>query len=202
MSTSAPRASRSLASATLARESPLVPQLNSDNVGCPPASLFVTDSGSTDFSKWVLHGGRSHPTSAVSSPTHTPTLAYNISTESDISSFWASGAGDVPELDTALDIADILESPVLRSPNSSHVPERPMRERAGFHSFHVALTELPLQSVLTPHSFANFHGNGFSLPLQKPKAVRGLENTVKTKEKAKQKSRVGRTRTHSAVGRM
>jgi len=85
----------------------------------------------SEYHSWVLYGRRSHVSSAVSSRIQTPDLCSDAGT--DVSRCWApdvSCSGLAP----ALDIGDILESPVLRSRNPTADPPCLGSNVQGWHS--------------------------------------------------------------------
>ncbi|PCH34110.1 hypothetical protein WOLCODRAFT_160606 [Wolfiporia cocos MD-104 SS10] len=78
----------------------------------------VNSPSVSEFSSWLLHTSRSHAASLASSRVHTPDMSSDAGTDhsrmATNDSFNISG-----DSGAALDIADILESPVLRSRNPS-----------------------------------------------------------------------------------
>lgn len=92
------------------------PSLVGQRVPAPAEGLGPNE----DFSKWLLYRNRSLPPSIAPSPSQTPSLSETATTASS-SALWSHhGAGEharEPSAVSCIDIAEILESPVLRSRN-------------------------------------------------------------------------------------
>lgn len=119
-----------------------------------PAASHVTNAApgtntGGDFSKWLLHGSRSWPPSHVPSPSQTPSLCDTSSTSLSSSAFWSHpgsvGFEHTRQLSSAscLDIADILESPILRS----------RKPTEAYGSVHAAATTVSIEGPNAPSFF-------------------------------------------------
>ncbi|KAI0962324.1 hypothetical protein AcV7_001193 [Taiwanofungus camphoratus] len=106
-----------------AAEVPSLHQRHSQQTVSPKMQNVSDKDNTSEFSSWLLYGGRSQPESLVSSPAHTPDLSSDTGT--DISQIWTTDdLDDSSESGAMLDIGDILESPVLRSRNPSSASEQ------------------------------------------------------------------------------
>ncbi|KAH9949358.1 hypothetical protein B0H21DRAFT_130489 [Amylocystis lapponica] len=102
--------------------------------GQPAPPVDWVSANKEEFSNWLLYGGRSHS----SSPACTPDLSSDCSSETSQS--WSSGSLDDPSQSICvLDLADILQSPVLRSRNSSYVQDR-------YTAFPEVRNDIPLET--------------------------------------------------------
>ncbi|KIP11732.1 hypothetical protein PHLGIDRAFT_114309 [Phlebiopsis gigantea 11061_1 CR5-6] len=101
---------------------PSIPVASSFNGHRAPANLRLPTS--EDFTKWLLHAGRSLPGSTATTPAHTPSLSDTATTASS-TALWSHVPLDLPTAAhhrepsgvSAIDLAEILESPVLRARN-------------------------------------------------------------------------------------
>ncbi|EED80221.1 predicted protein [Postia placenta Mad-698-R] len=99
----------------------------------------------SEYHGWLLGGSRSLPSSIVSSRIHTPDLSSDAGPNT--SRFWAPEISDSAYSSPALDLGDILESPVLRSRHpTAEQPKNPPTE----HEQQLAEQELHPTWVYAP----------------------------------------------------
>ena len=94
-----------------------------------PSNLRLPGPSSEDFTKWLLYTGHSLPGSTATTPVHTPSLSDTGTTASS-NTLWPYGPLELspaahhrePSSAASIDLAEILESPVLRARNPTAQP--------------------------------------------------------------------------------
>jgi hypothetical protein len=101
---------------------------------------------SNDRSKWLLYGSHSLPPGLVPSSSQTPSLSEATTTASS-SAVWSHNGNDkhARELSAAscIDIAEILESPVLRSKNPTQIEPSPYMHASSKYNRAIEVPECP-----------------------------------------------------------